>query len=303
MRIELYHPDHLTQLSYLLNSHFNVIIPGWSLTENHIEKKLYRNPGEYIIGPWVVERKTLLVIERERVVAAAHLMRYGTGEEVGENYQNVGEIAWLLFWPRHDDAAQTLLQACHDQMRAWTVKDTFIWNGSMMSTCAGIPPEWPHIIALFTNAGYAPDIDSGEAIYGGWLHGIPLPGDAPVAGVEVRRMMRGAGVAFVAFAGDQEIGLCLCDVDLTDGNARPALKGWAQLDSMDVEEAWRNRGIGTWLVRHAVEWMRLAGCDRITLSVLPDDEERGAGRFYQRFGWQPFTRVHTRWGRQDIGAE
>lgn len=297
MHIEPYHPDHLLQLTYLINAHAGVVIPGWSLTEEYIEKRLYRNPGEYVVDPWAIERQTLVVMQHQRVVAAAHLVRYGTGDEVSEYYHNAGDIVWLLFWPNHDEAAQSLLQACHEQMRAWAVSNTMIWNGSVIPTCPGIPPEWPHIIALFTRAGYAPVPDSGEAIYGGWIRDIPLPGDAPV-GVEVRRMMRGVGVAFVAFADDQEIGACLCDANMTDGNTRPALRGWAQLDSLNVEEEWRSRGIGTWLVRHAVEWMRMGGCDRIVFSVIPEDEERGAGRFYQRFGWQPFTRVHREWRLQ-----
>jgi|GEM_PF-2752234 len=105
-------------------------------------------------------------------------------------------------------------------------------------------------------------------------------------------MMAEESVAFIAYAGDQEIGRCVCKVDLSEGGARPALRMWCQLAHMVVDEEWHSRGIGTWLVQHAAEWMRLAGCDRIVLSVLPDDEERGAGRFYQRFGWQPFTRSY-----------
>jgi GNAT superfamily N-acetyltransferase len=296
MHIEPYQPAHLSQLTALVNAHFGVVIPGWSLPSDYIEKHLDRNPGEYVIDPWVIERKTLCALYRGRVAAAAHLLRYGTGEEIGENYQNVGDIAWLVAWPDTRDEAAALLHACHDQMQAWGVRETIVWDSVLpFPTCSGIPPQWPHITGLFEQAGYAPDPDTGEAIYGGRIETIPLPGEAPVAGVELRRIMREVSVGFVAYAGDEEIGHCYCDVDLSEGNARPALRNWAELGGMFVKEEWRSRGIGTWLVQHAAEWMRMASCDRIVLSVLPDDEERGAGRFYQRFGWQPFTRIHRSW--------
>lgn len=296
MHIEPYDHSHLSQLATLINAHFGVVIPSWSLPEDYIEKHLYRNPGEYVIDPWVIERRTLCVIKEKRVVAAAHLLRYGTGEDISEHYQNIGDIAWLLAWPDEEVAAMQLLQACHTQMREWGVSQTIIWDSLLpFPTCSGLPPQWPHITGLFEQAGYAPLPDTEEAIYGGRLDAIPLPGDAPVEGLDVRRIMRETSVAFVAYDGDQEIGHCYCDVDLSEGNARPALRNWAELAGMYVDEEWRNLGIGTWLVQHAVEWMRLGGCDRVVLSVLPDDEERGAGRFYQRFGWQPFTRVCRSW--------
>lgn len=75
----------------------------------------------------------------------------------------------------------------------------------------------------------------------------------------------------------------------------PALRGWAELSAMFVQEMWRGRGIGTWLVQHAVAWLRVAGCDRIVLSCAAEDEAAGAGRFYRRFGWEVFTRLQDGW--------
>jgi hypothetical protein len=46
----------------------------------------------------VVERVTLVAEQRCRVVAA-HLLRYGTGEEVGQGHRGSAEINRLLFWP------------------------------------------------------------------------------------------------------------------------------------------------------------------------------------------------------------
>ena len=75
----------------------------------------------------------------------------------------------------------------------------------------------------------------------------------------------------------------------------PSLRGWAELGEIYIEEGWRGRGIGTWLLQHAIEWLRMAGCDRIVLCCAADDEAAGAGRFYRRFGWDVFTRVEDGW--------
>jgi GNAT superfamily N-acetyltransferase len=66
---------------------------------------------------------------------------------------------------------------------------------------------------------------------------------------------------------------------------------------MHVREEHRRRGVGTWLVRHAVAWLRLAGCERIVLCVPEEDEQAGAGAFYRRFGWDVLSRGVNGWRR------
>ena len=44
-----------------------------------------------------------------------------------------------------------------------------------------------------------------------------------------------------------------------------------------------------------VGWLRMAGCDRVVVPVGGDDEQAGAGRFYQRFGWNMISRQSNGW--------
>ena len=88
------------QLTGLVNAHVQAVVPGVSVSVNTVLSQLERDPGEFIVDPWVVDRVTLVAEQRRRVVAAAHLLRYGPGEEVGESYRDAGEISWLLHWPR-----------------------------------------------------------------------------------------------------------------------------------------------------------------------------------------------------------
>lgn len=47
-----------------------------SVSVNAVMSQLERDPGEFKVDPWVIERATLVADQRERIVAAAHLLRY-----------------------------------------------------------------------------------------------------------------------------------------------------------------------------------------------------------------------------------
>jgi len=87
------------QLTALVNAHVQAVIPGFSVSVNTVLSQLEREPGEFIVDPWVIERFTLVAEQRGRIVAAAHLLRYGTDAEVGQDYRGTGEIKWLICWP------------------------------------------------------------------------------------------------------------------------------------------------------------------------------------------------------------
>jgi GNAT superfamily N-acetyltransferase len=112
----------------------------------------------------------------------------------------------------------------------------------------------------------------------------------------LRRTAGPNGTRFAAIRDGRELGYCKVVQNLTHGGALPALHGWADLWEIRVREGWRNQGIGGWLLRHAISWLRLSGCDRIVINVGEDDE--AAGRFYRRFGWGFFTWEIQPWNRE-----
>jgi GNAT superfamily N-acetyltransferase len=295
--IEQFQPAHLPQIQALVNAHMSALVAGWALPEAFIASRLQRDPGEYVVDPWVAARMTLCAIERQRVVAVAHLLRYGGGVEVGPAYRNNGEIAWLLAWPDAADYAAALLKAAGDQFVRWGSGE--VWA---LETClpagpfAGLPDAWPHIAAVLTGAGYQrnPLVARDEAIYGGPIEPIELS-TPPITGLNIQRTTGRFGTHFSASLDGQIVGDCECISDLTDGGALPALCGWGELAELEVREPWRNRGIGTWLVQHAMGWLRLGGCTRIVLSVAAEDAAAGAARFYQRFGWDTLVQLERGW--------
>jgi GNAT superfamily N-acetyltransferase len=301
IEIQSFQTTHLPQLRELLNLHVEALVPGWTLTDDYIHARLQSDPGQYVIGPWVAERQTLCAIQRDRVVGAAHLLRYGSKETVGESYRGAVDVAWFVFYLGEDDTAQTLLDTCHHQMDTWSATRRFAWDsGLSVPVCGGIPDVWPHIRDVLYRDGYRPSTEHREAVFGGTLHQIPLPSAPPADGMTIRRTVRNdRGVGYSAFIDDQEVGYCQFTADLTDGGRRPALRGWAELSELHVNEEWRRRGVATWLICHMVQWLRLAGCDRIIFSVTADDEAAAAGPFYRSIGWDAITRFENGWQRLD----
>jgi GNAT superfamily N-acetyltransferase len=297
LSIEQYQPHHLPQVQALVNAHMSALVPGWALPEAFIAERMQRDPGEYVVDPWVTARMTLCAIERQRVVAVAHLLRYGGGAEVGPAYRNHSELAWLLAWPDAADHAAALLRASGDQFARWGSAEAFALEACLPAgPFAGLPDAWPHIAAALAKAGYArhPSRARDEAIYAGSIQQIELKA-SPIAGLTIQRTVGRFGTRFSAILDGQSVGDCECISNLTDGGALPALRGWGELAELEVREPWRDRGIGTWLVQHAVAWLRLGGCTRIVLSVAAEDEAAGAGRFYRRLGWDALVRLQRGW--------
>ena len=288
-------PSHLHQTLALANSHLGTMVPGWSLTPDYFRERLNRNPEEYVVDPWVVERKSIVGIVRDRVCAAAHLLRYGDDTR----WSGVGEIAWILFWPREREAGAAVLSECRRQMRAWQVTKEQISVSLFVPVCVGIPDVWPHIGGLMEQSGYSANDDIDESVYGGSLEGISGPCGPPIKGASIQREVGNLSTRFVARLEGRDIACCECIPDLTAGGQLPALAGWAELAELETCETMRNRGVGSWIVRHAVEWLRLAGCERIVMAVARENEMAGAGRFYNRFGWMPLVREKKHWRRQE----
>jgi hypothetical protein len=137
----------------------------------YLAARLARDPGEAVVEAWVVRRRTLLAIERERVIAAAHLLDYGVTTQVGPAFRNAGEVAWLVAWPSACEAAEAVLTAGLSQLADWGTEPPFLCTGSLfVPTVSGISDTWPHIAAIVRAAGFAPEPEREEVLYAGsWL--------------------------------------------------------------------------------------------------------------------------------------
>ena len=298
MRVQPFERTNLPQLQRLVNLHLAAVVPGWALSEVAVARELEQNDAQPITDPWVRDRNTLCAVEGSRVLAAAHLLRYGDDPEVGPAYRNVGEISWLLAQPDRVDAATSVLAAAEEHLARWHVSHIHGWgSGLPAGPLWGVPDVWPHVAAALESAGYHPSGHS-EALYGGWLLDVVPQTKPPVTGLTIHRRVTAYETRLAAVLDDSEVGFCDLQPFLTGAGLSPALQGWGWLADFRVREVCRNQGIGRWLLQHAVQWLRLAGCDRIVLAVADENEAEGAGRFYHRFGWDVLVRATHGWRKE-----
>jgi GNAT superfamily N-acetyltransferase len=288
------------QLTGLVNAHAAAVVPGISVSVNTVMSQLEREPGEFIVDPWVAERATLVAEQRQRVVAAAHLLRYAAGDHVGESYRDAGEIKWFLFWPwapywpDSEEAAQALIAACLAQLEAWRVARHYADGTLPVPGVYGLPEQWPHVRAIYERAGFVYEGHT-EIVYIAQVDDLPRLGSPPVEGLSLRRSLGINGTRLAVVLDDEVVGYI--EVDTFEGAERlPRHGGWADVGNLEVVEKQRRRGIATWLVVQAADWLRLAGVERVLSYAEP--EHQASTAFHASVGFRELTRTARGWVRK-----
>jgi ribosomal protein S18 acetylase RimI-like enzyme len=286
------------QLTALVNAHVQAVVPGVSVSVNTVMSQLERDPGEFIVDPWVAERAMLVAEQRGRVVAGAHLLRYGDGPEVRESYRGTAGINWLLFWPGASywpdsaEAAESLMDACLERLRSWGVDHWHADTALMAPGVYGMPEQWPHVRALFERAGFVHDGHT-EIVLLARVDELPRPTRPPIDGLELGRALGVNGTRLYGFVGDKVVGYIEVDTDLAQGGRLAHLHGWADVGNLHVDEAYRRRGVATWLFGQAADWLRLARVERLLDYAWPEEEATLA--LLHRLGFRELTRTARGW--------
>lgn len=289
------------QLAALVNAHAAAVVPGLSVSVNAILSQLEREPGEFIVDPWVAERSTLVAQQRGRVVAAAHLLRYLAGDHVSESYRDAGEIRWFLrwpeapYWPDSTEAGDALVAACVGQLDRWGVTAQYADGALPAPGVYGVPEQWPHVSAAYKRAGFT-HTGHTEIVFVADVEELPRPDRAPIGGLVIRRSVGINGTRLAAVLADEVLGFIEVDTNL-EGAARLSQRGaWADIGNLHVAEAHRRRGIASWLVAHAADWLRLARVERVLDYAWLEQQDGRA--FLERVGFRELTRTQRGWTRR-----
>jgi len=300
------------QLTKLVNAHAEAVVPGMSVSVNVVLRQLERDPGEFIIDPWVSERATLVAEQEHRITAAAHLLRYFADERAGESYRGSGQIRWLVFWPLAPAGnpylpdprlgAEELIAACVRQLDGWGVA----WQGADGALPAdgvyGVPEQWQHIRALYQQAGFAHTGDT-EIVYLARIGDLRRTAE-PVAGLALRRSVGINGTRLSAVLGTDVIGYIEVET-LAAGERLPRHGGWADIGNLRVTERYRRRGVATWLLGQAAEWLDLGQVARLlAYASLEDSGDASDRAFLAAAGFRELTRTQRGWtrGAADLSA-
>jgi GNAT superfamily N-acetyltransferase len=311
IEVRPFHRRDREQLTDLVNAHAAAVVPGIGVSVSTLLSQLERQPGEAIVDPWVSERATLVAEHRDRVVAAAHLLRYYADERAGEAYRGAGEIQWLLFWPAAPEgnpywpdaatAAETLIAACVGQLEDWGVTSQGAGGELPVPGVFGVPEQWPHIRALYERAGFA-HTGHTEVVYLATVEDLPHPAGPPIAGLTIRRSVGINGTRLSAVLGEEVIGYI--ETETLQGAERLSRhEGWADIGNLHVTGQHRRRGVATWLLGQAAGWLRLAQAERLLTYAwlegqdLTGQDYTGYRAFLAASGFGELTRTKRGWTR------
>jgi len=300
------------QLTQLVNAHAAAVVPGMSASVSAVLASLERRPGEFIEDPWVSDRATLVAEQADRVAAAAHLLRFFPDERAGRAARDVGEIHWLLFWPEAPDcnpywpharpAADALMAACIGQLETWGVSRQCAGGELPVHGVYGVPEQWPHVRALYEDAGFVHNGHT-EIVYLARVADLPRPAQAPVPGLAVTRTVGMNGVRISAVLGDEVIGYVEVEV-FDDGERLARQGGWADVGNLRVAAPYRRRGVGSWLLGQAADWLSLADVDRLLDYAWLEGTDPGGidysdqRAFLPAVGFRELTRTRRGWTRR-----
>jgi GNAT superfamily N-acetyltransferase len=283
-------PDR-DQLAALVNAHVAAVVPGVQVSVNTLLAQMEREPDEAIVDPWVVERRTLVALERDAVVAGAHLHRYGDDNRVGESYRGAAEIRWIVARPEAPDGADALVAACLQIFAGWKAERRYADCSLPVPFCYGITENWPHLRELLVRSGFRHE-GRVELILQADVAALAGPGELPLKGLELRRKVGAVGTRLAAFLDGDELGMIEVE-QRTAGGRNPESVVWADVGNLRVSEEHRRRGIATWLLGHAADWLRLGGVERLADYAWPEQEDLLA--FLHVSGFRELTRTNRGW--------
>ncbi len=197
------------QVTDLVNAHVQAVVPGVSVSVNAVLSQLEREPGEFVVDPWVVERVTLVGEQRGRVAAAAHLLRYGSGPQVGPALRGAAEIRWLLcapdapFWPDASAAGLAVAEAAVGTLRGWRPARIGADGTLPAPGVYGVPEQWPHVAGLLGRVGFTRG-ERTEIVLLADVAALPRP--APPTGLRVVRTLGTVGTRLAAVRDDCVVG-------------------------------------------------------------------------------------------------
>jgi len=302
------------QLTDLVNAHAGAVVPGMGTSVAALLASLERQPGEAATDPWVAGRATFVADQRDRIVGAAHLLRYFADDRAGQAYRGLGEISWLVFWPEAPpgnpywadatEAAEALITECLRQLDRWGVTSQGADGALPVFGVYGVPQQWPHIRALFQRAGFR-HTGQIEIVYLARVGDLPRPA-APLDGLAAARSVGMNGTRISAVLGEEVIGYI--EVKTREEGERLSRNGgWADVGNLTVAERYRRRGIATWLLGQAADWLSLAQVHRL-LGYAYLSGTDAAGRDYAGYraflrgaGFRELTQTARGWTRSAGG--
>jgi GNAT superfamily N-acetyltransferase len=141
-----------------------------------------------------------------------------------------------------------------------------------------------------------------EVVYLAAVEDLPSPGRPPLDGLAVSRSVGINGCRLSAVLGEEVIGYIETEI-LDEGERMSRHGGWADVGNLHVVSPYRRRGVGSWLLGQAADWLRLAGVSRLLNYAWLEGTDPGGLNYddYRAFlaavGFRELTRTARGWTR------
>ena len=213
--------------------------------------------------------------------------------DVGPALRGAAEIRWLLcakdapFWPDASVAGLAVAETAVARLRAWRPASIGADGTLPAPGVYGIPEQWPHVADLLRRVGFS----RGERTEIVLLADVAeLPRRPRPSGLRVVRTLGTVGTRLAAVRDDGVVGYVEVDSGIGGSGTIAGQPGWADVGNLWVRDADRGRGVGSWLLGEAAEWLRLGRIDR--LLAYADPGETG---FLERCGFRRLTATVRDW--------
>jgi len=206
-------------------------------------------------------------------------------------------------------AAEALIAACTEVFGRWGVTCQSAGGELPVPGVHGVPEQWPHIAALYRRAGFS-HTGHTEVVYPAPVEDLPgpfSPGRPPLDGLAVSRSVGINGCRLSAVLGEDVIGYTEMEI-LDKGERMWRHGGWADVGNLRVVAPYRRRGVGTWLLGQAADWLRLAQVTRLLdYAWLEGTDPTGQSHddyraFLPAVGFRELTRTARGWTRGRLTA-
>jgi GNAT superfamily N-acetyltransferase len=171
-----------------------------------------------------------------------------------------------------------------------------LWaDGSLPALgCYGVPAAWPHVRDVYVRSKFVFE-GRVELVLAAAVDDLPRLGEPPLPGLAARREVGRFGTQFSAYLDGERVGFIDTENDLTAGGTRSRFAGWADVGNLQVVEEHRRKGVATWLLAHAADWLRLGRVERLVDYAWPEQDDILG--FLGASGFRELSRTERGWRR------
>jgi hypothetical protein len=283
------------QLAALVNLHVAAVIPGVVLSVNAVLSQLEREPCENIVDPWVAERRCLVAVRDQDLVAAVLLHRFRPDADVRVGYRGAGEVRWLVCKFDALEAGREVLEAALAQMVAWDVTVVGAECSFPALGCYGVPNTLPHLRSLLRDAGF------GEPTRTELVLAAPceaLTGNHQAEALTTRTLGL-LGARFTLRRDGEEVGFIeVCDHTAEMARSSVAAR-WADVGNLIVFDEGQLSWAMPQLLSVAAEWLLLGGVTRLVDYWAEDVDPPGYRNQLEQLGFRTLV-VNERGFRRSL---